>query len=183
MLGDAKREQLMKHDKEKGAEIAELAVALPLLVFLALGAIEGGSMLRVHQLLNNAAREGTRMAITQNVASAANRDTIVQNVVSNYMTNNNALPGGGAFTLGQCATWNAGTNVATDWPFQPGNTLPAAGAITGTLTLASGQTVITPMTQVTVNCQYKFFFLPTLPGLRRQPTVTLQGQTTMMDLY
>ncbi|HTM88500.1 MAG TPA: TadE/TadG family type IV pilus assembly protein [Terriglobales bacterium] len=173
----------MKHNKEKGAEIAELAVALPLLVFLALGAIEGGSMLRVHQLLNNAAREGTRMAITQNVAYAANRDTVIQNVVSNYLTNNNALPGSGTFTLGECATWNAGTNVTTNWPFQPGGTLPATGAITGTLTLASGSTVTTSMAQVTVTCAYKFFFLPTLPGLRRQPTVSLQGQTTMMDLF
>lgn len=183
MLGNEKREQLMRRKGEKGAQIAELAVALPLLVFLAMAAIEGGSMLRVHQLLNNAAREGTRMAITQNVAFAANRDTVIQNVVSNYLTNNNALPGNNTFTLGECATWNAGTNVTTDWPFEPGGTVPAAGAITGTLTLASGQTVITPMAQVTVTCAYKFFFLPTLPGLQRQPQVSLQGQTTMMDLY
>jgi Flp pilus assembly protein TadG len=173
----------MKRHREKGAQLAELAVALPLLVFLALGAIEGGSMLRVHQLLNNAAREGTRMAITENIAYAANRDAIIQNVVSNYLTNNNALPGTGTFTLGQCSSWTAGTNVATNWPFEPGGTLPATGAITGTLTLASGTTVTTSMAQVTVTCAYKFFFLPTLPGLARQPTVTLKGQTTMMDLY
>ena len=173
----------MKHQGEKGTQVAELAIALPLLVFLAMGAIEGGSLLRVHQLLNNAAREGTRMAITQNVAFAANRDTIIQNVVSNYLTNNNALPGTGTFTLGECTTWNAGTNVTTVWPFQPGGTLPATGAITGTLTLASGTTVTTSMAQVTVTCAYKFFLMPTLPGLRKQPTVTLKGQTTMMDLY
>lgn len=173
----------MKRQREKGAQLAELAVALPLLVFLALGAIEGGSMLRVHQLLNNAAREGTRMAITQNVAFAANRDAIVQNVVTNYLTNNNALPGAGAFTLGQCASWNAGTNVTTNWPYELGGTLPATGAITGTVTLASGTSVTTSMAQVTVNCAYSFFFMPTLPGLRTQPTVTLQGRTTMMDLY
>lgn len=173
----------MKRQKERGTQLAELAVTLPLLVFLALGAIEGGSLLRVHQLLNNAAREGTRMAITQNVAYAANRDTIVQNVVTNYLSNNNALPGGGAFTLGQCNSWTAGTNVTTNWPFEVGGTLPANGAVTGTLTLASGTTVVTSMAQVTVTCAYKFFFMPTLPGLRRQPTVTLKGQTTMMDLY
>jgi Flp pilus assembly protein TadG len=173
----------MKRQREKGTQLAELAVTLPLLVFLALGAIEGGSLLRVHQLLNNAAREGTRMAITQNVAYAANRDTIVQNVVTNYLKNNNALPGAGTFTLGECNSWTAGTNVTTNWPFQPGGTLPATGAITGTLTLASGTSVVTSMAQVTVTCAYKFFFMPTLPGLRRQPTVTLKGQTTMMDLY
>lgn len=174
----------MRREKEKGTQIAELAIALPLLVFLCMAAIEGGSMLRVHQLLNNAAREGTRMAIEQNVAYAANRDTIVQNVVSNYLSNNNALPSNGsAFTLGQCANWSAPTNVTTNWPVGVGGTVPATGAITGTLTLASGTTVTTSMAQVTVTCAYKFFFLPTLPGLQTQPRVTLQGQTTMMDLY
>ena len=173
----------MARQKEKGTQIAELAIALPLLVFLCMAAIEGGSMLRVHQLLNNAAREGTRMAIEQNVAYAANRDTIVQNVVSNYLSNNNALPGTATFTLGQCASWNAANNVATNWPVQAGGTLPAAGAITGTVTLASGTTVITSMAQVTVTCAYKFFFLPRLPGLQLQPAITLRGQTTMMDLY
>lgn len=174
----------MPGKKQKGTQVAELAIALPLLVFLGMAAIEGGSMLRVHQLLNNAAREGTRMAIEQNVAYAANRDTIIQNVVSNYLSNNNVLPGNNAtFTLGQCATWTATTNVATNWPVEVGGTLPAAGAITGTLTLASGTTVITNMARVTVTCPYKFFFLPRLPGLQTQPAVTLQGQTTMMDLY
>ncbi len=58
----------MKRNQEKGAQIAELAIILPLLVFLAMAAIEGGSMLRVHHLLNHAAREGTRRAIPENVA-------------------------------------------------------------------------------------------------------------------
>ncbi len=173
----------MNGKNEKGTQIAELAVALPLLVFLAMAAIEGGSLLRVHQLLNNAAREGTRMAIEQNVEQAANRDSIIQNVVSNYLTNNNALPGSNTFTLGQCSSWNPSTNVTTNWPYGVGGTVPSSTAITGTLTLASGTTINTLMTQVTVTCAYKFFFMPTLPGLQRQPTVTLQGQTTMMDLY
>lgn len=174
----------MRRQKEKGAQIAELAVALPLLVFLCMAAIEGGSMLRVHQLVNNAAREGTRMAITQNVEQAANRDAIVQNVVANYLTNNKVIPGGGSsFTLGKCASWTPSSNVTTNWPYGLGGTVPASNAITGTLTLASGTTVNTLMTRVTVTCAYKFYFLPTLPSLTRQPTVTLRGQTTMMDLY
>lgn len=173
----------MRREREKGTQLAELAVALPLLMFLAMAAIEGGSMLRVHQLLNNAAREGTRMAIEQNVEQAGNRDSIIQHVVSNYLSNNQVLPGTSTFTLGQCSSWNAGNNVTTKWPYGLGGTVPSSTAITGTLTLASGTTVNTLMTRVTVNCVYKFFFLPTLPGLQKQPAVTLQGQTTMMDLY
>jgi len=174
----------MRRDKERGSQLVEFAVVLPLLLFICLGAIEGGSMLRVHQLLNNAAREGTRMAVTQDIAMSANRDSIIQNVVSAYLTNNNALPSNGSrFTLGQCSSWNASTNVVTTWPFQVGGTLPTNGAITGTLTLAGGQAVDTFMARVTVNCTYQFFFVPALPSLSVQPSVTVTGQTTMMNLY
>ena len=174
----------MRRTKQTGSQIVELALVLPLLLFLCLAAIEGGSMLRVHQLLNNAAREGTRMAVTQDIAMSANRDSIIQTVVSSYLANNNALPASGApFTLGQCSSWNASTNVVTTWPFQVGGTLPASGAITGSLTLAGGQSVDTFMARVTVSCTYKFFFVPTLPSLSLQPSVIVTGQTTMMNLF
>lgn len=174
----------MRRSKERGSQLVEFAVVLPLLLFICMGAIEGGSMLRVQQLLNNAAREGTRMAVTQDIAMSANRDSIIQTVVSSYLTNNNALPANGArFTLGQCSSWNANTNVVTTWPFQVGGTLPSSGAITGTLTLAGGQTVDTFMARVSVSCTYQFFFVPRLPSLSVQPNVTVAGQATMMNLY
>ncbi len=174
----------MQHTKERGSQTVEFAVVLPLLVFLVLGAIEGGSLLRVHQLLNNAAREGTRMAVMQDIQMAANRDSIVQGVVSSYLTNNSAVPTNkNLFTLGQCSSWDATKNVATNWPFQVGGTIPNDGAIMGSLKLTDGSTVETPMVAVKVSCTYKFYFVPSLPSLRVQPSVTVSGQTTMMNLY
>jgi Flp pilus assembly protein TadG len=42
--------------------LAELALVTPLLILIALLLIEGGKIARVHQVLNNAAREGARLS-------------------------------------------------------------------------------------------------------------------------
>ena len=44
--------------RERGTQLLEFALVLPLLLFLVLGIIEGASFVRVHQIINNAAREG-----------------------------------------------------------------------------------------------------------------------------
>ncbi len=41
---------------ERGTQIAELAVVLPLLAFLAFIVSEGAGVVRTHQVINNAAR-------------------------------------------------------------------------------------------------------------------------------
>lgn len=47
---------------ESGTQIAELAIVMPLLLLLVLIIIEGAAMVRTHQVLNNAAREGARLS-------------------------------------------------------------------------------------------------------------------------
>jgi len=50
------------HRCDRGTQLAELALVLPLLLFISLGIIEGSSFIRVHQIINNAAREGARIS-------------------------------------------------------------------------------------------------------------------------
>jgi Flp pilus assembly protein TadG len=50
------------HADEQGSVIVELALTLPLLVILILGSINMGLIVREHQLLQNAAREGARFS-------------------------------------------------------------------------------------------------------------------------
>ena len=50
------------HRCDRGTQIAEFALVLPLLLFISLGIIEGSSFIRVHQIINNAAREGARIS-------------------------------------------------------------------------------------------------------------------------
>jgi Flp pilus assembly protein TadG len=50
---------------DRGTQIAELALVLPLLLFLGLAVSEGAGMMRVHQVLNNAAREAAHASTLQ----------------------------------------------------------------------------------------------------------------------
>lgn len=47
---------------DRGTQLAELAIVTPVLILIALLLIEGGKIARVHQVLNNAAREGARLS-------------------------------------------------------------------------------------------------------------------------
>lgn len=49
--------------RERGTQILEMALVTPLLLFIALAIIEGGGMIRTHQVLNNAAREGAHFSV------------------------------------------------------------------------------------------------------------------------
>src|SRR5882724_6547004 len=67
------------HRCDRGTQIAEFALVLPLLLFISLGIIEGSSFIRVHQIINNAAREGARIsALPEN---GGHPDGVVQAVV------------------------------------------------------------------------------------------------------
>jgi Flp pilus assembly protein TadG len=48
---------------EKGAMLMELALLLPLLVLIVMLVLEGSHLVRTHQVLNNAAREGVRLSV------------------------------------------------------------------------------------------------------------------------
>jgi Flp pilus assembly protein TadG len=72
---------------DRGSVIVELALTLPLLVIFILGSIDMGVIVREHQLLQNAAREGARfsaqpannLGIASNPTATANsiRDKVV----------------------------------------------------------------------------------------------------------
>jgi Flp pilus assembly protein TadG len=67
---------------QHGTAAVELAVLLPLIVCLLVGLLEVGQIVRVNQIVTNAAREGARQAST-GVTTYAN----VQATVANYLTN------------------------------------------------------------------------------------------------
>jgi Flp pilus assembly protein TadG len=51
-----------RHRRQRGTQVVELAIALPLLAFLSMMVAEGSDLLRAHQVINNAAREGARLS-------------------------------------------------------------------------------------------------------------------------
>lgn len=51
--------------RQRGAALLEFALCLPMLVLIIMLVLEGSRVVRTHQVLNNAAREGARIAILQ----------------------------------------------------------------------------------------------------------------------
>ena len=112
--------------RERGTQIAEMAVVLPLLVFLTLVVVEGAAFVRVHQVLNNAAREGARLSvILENRGATAE----ITNVVRQYALDNGAttslndpnltvtIDQGRTITTGSGVNINA-SRVTVTYPYQ-----------------------------------------------------------------
>lgn len=49
--------------REQGTVLMELALVLPVLLLITMLVIEGSRLVRTHQVLNNAAREGARLSV------------------------------------------------------------------------------------------------------------------------
>jgi Flp pilus assembly protein TadG len=157
--------------RRRGTQVVELAMVLPLLLFLSLAVSEGAYMIRVHQVLNNAAREGARLAVQRENYDPANpltdcatalpttsQGALCQAIVS-YAYNNGISQGTGA---NQCnGSANAGgLNITINQAYP----MPSASGgfnINGT--------------QVTVLCPYNLNFLPRLPSFGVTGTVNLRG--------
>lgn len=90
---------------ERGVMMMELALVLPFLILIAMLVMEGSRMIRTHQVLNNAAREGARLSVLpENQGSTAG---IVTEVV-NYANLNGVTITSGEVVVNQAATINNG---------------------------------------------------------------------------
>lgn len=163
---------------ERGTQVAELAIVLPLLLFLSLAVSEGAYMIRVHQVLNNAAREGARLAVEQQNYDADNpltdcsapvgstQATLCQAIVS-YVQNNGVSAGAGFNRCnGPAAT--SGLSITINQRY----VVPGVG---GGLSLEG--------TQVRVVCPYNLAFLPRLPSFGVTGTVNLKGNVVFRDFF
>jgi len=87
--------------KERGAMLMELALLLPLLVLIVMLVLEGSRLVRTHQVLNNAAREGARLSVQPE--HQGNTADIATEVVA-YATQNGVPITAGAVTIDQGAS-------------------------------------------------------------------------------
>jgi len=133
--------------RERGTQIVELAVVLPLLLFLALAVSEGAGMIRAHQVLNNAAREAARLSTVQeNDGNIA----FLQDTATCYAVRNGIdLP------AGQVPSWCPASPT-------PAQCVSYGVAVNQALLVPDGS-VLMPASQVTVTCAYRLHFLPRLP--------------------
>ncbi|HKT69080.1 MAG TPA: TadE/TadG family type IV pilus assembly protein [Terriglobales bacterium] len=164
--------------KARGTQVAELAIVLPLLLFLSLAVSEGAYMIRVHQVLNNAAREGARLAVEQQNYDPVNPLTdctapkgstqaaLCQAIIS--YAQNNGISAGSSFNQCNGAPGTNGLNITVNQNYL----VPAVG---GGLNING--------TQVQVLCPYNLAFLPRLPSFGITGTVTLKGNVVFRDFF
>jgi TadE-like protein len=111
---------------ERGAELIEFALVLPLLLLLVLGIVDFGFLFQRLEVVTNAAREGARIAIL----TGSGYDTAeVQARVSAYLQ-----AGGVPVSPGCCAA--SGSNPTVDVTYPTLSTTP------GGPTIDSGQVVV-----------------------------------------
>ena len=113
---------------ERGAAIIEMALAVPLLLLVGVGAVEFGRAYRTSRVLTNAAREGAR------VAALPNRATAVDAKVRQYLQTDGLISDA---TVGVNIN---GSEVTVSYPFQFVVLQPVAQL------LVSGSMVDSPIT-------------------------------------
>jgi Flp pilus assembly protein TadG len=86
---------------ERGTVMVELALLLPLLVLIVMLVLEGSRLVRTHQVLNNAAREGARLSVNQE--NFGNTADIASEVVT-YAAQNGVAINTDNVTVNQAAT-------------------------------------------------------------------------------
>jgi Flp pilus assembly protein TadG len=127
---------------ERGSAIVELAIVLPLLAFLSMMVAEGAGLVHAHAVLNNAAREGVRLAtLPENFAVVGD----VQAAVARYAAQNGIPVDSASVIVDQhlLIPTSAGLNIRASrvtvsyaYPLQylavvPFSTMPRTVALTG----------------------------------------------------
>lgn len=82
-------------NRERGTQLVEFALVLPFLLFMGMFVTEGAGFLRMHQVLNNAAREGARLSsqpenqcMTDPTCLTGTNSGTIQNAVLFYLCAN-----------------------------------------------------------------------------------------------
>ncbi|MGH6628352.1 MAG: TadE/TadG family type IV pilus assembly protein [Terriglobales bacterium] len=163
-----KRGRAQQRQGERGTQVAELAMVLPLLLFLGLAVTEGAGFVRAHQMLNNAAREGAKFSTLE---VNRTKTSTIQGVVDTYLKTATAY-GGPPSSYGICV--NAGTGCNPPYAVVTVNQCVIVTTASGANTWAS---------QVDVSYAYQLQYLPKLPWFSFPGTVNLRGRAEFVNFY
>jgi Flp pilus assembly protein TadG len=113
----------------EGSQIVELAVSLPLLLVCVVGITDFGTAFNLKQKLNNAAREGVRIAANQYMADVVNASPnsiiAIHDAVDNYLI---------AARVNDCGLSSASpTKAGLTWTYTASSGCPGNGTLTLTI--------------------------------------------------
>jgi Flp pilus assembly protein TadG len=146
-----------RRSRERGTLLMELALVMPFLILTLMMVLEGSRLVRTHQVLNNAAREGARLSVLPD--------------------NCNACPGG-AGSIDEVKT------AVIHYASQNGITLTADNiTIDQTVVVATASGTSFQGSRVTVNYSYSVGFLSVFSWLGVPGTYTLQAGVVFQNFY
>ena len=156
------RSTLQPRKSERGAELVEFALMLPILLVIIAGLWDFGRAYRTYQAITNAAREGARLAV---VPAGINQKQAVQNRVKDYLTKS-------SLDTSFITSGNIDTYIDVRNPLNS----PANTAVT--VNLPGGATAVVTVSRISVN--YPFTFSIFGPVIRLWvPSSTLGGSITL----
>lgn len=117
---------------ERGAELIEFAIVVPLLILMLAAIFDFGMMFRTYEAVTNAAREGARVGVLPGYAAAD-----IQSRIDAYMSASGLAAG--SYTVGvgdvqvtTTANTFAARSVTINYTYQPVILAPAAALFGGT---------------------------------------------------
>ncbi len=167
----------MKYRTQRGTQVVELAITLPLLCLLVFAITDGADFVRTHVVLNNAAREGARMAASTYCPGCTR--TYIQSYVRTYVlqyisseTNGLGLGPNGKDAWCSASALNA-SNITVNSTTSYSYTDPTLGAMTATAT------------KVSINYPYTFCYVSGFANVfgGMNKTVTLSTDAAFRNLY
>src|SRR3954453_9871226 len=160
-----------KRHAQRGTEIVEFAVMLPILIFLVMAVSEGGAFVRAHQVLNNAAREAGRTAASVENLNGWNETQ--QNAVAIQAACSYLRAKSTAFL-----SWNATQDATCSDPaftIQVTKLELANAPVVRGVAMSSSRAVIT--------CRFPLQLLPALPWVGLQNPLPLKGTAQFRNYY
>lgn len=158
---------------QRGSVIVELALMLPLMTIFILGAIDMGLVIREHQVLQNAAREGARFSAqpanhidSSNPTATANS---IRNEVINYLSRENIT-----IPSVNCTEDSPGSKTWTCGTVKISQVSPIVTVVGGTTFTDFGSAVTVTYT--------RSFLLPGGSVLKFN-SVSLNGRSVFRNLY
>jgi Flp pilus assembly protein TadG len=163
-------------NKQRGSQVAELAIALPLLCLIVFAIIDGADLVRAHILLNNAAREGARMGASLYCPTCATSSKVpaTKNYVLQYVQNETGGlgigPNGkdGWCSASQLSAGNITVNPSTSYAYSDPSSSSGTSAVCAT--------------NVAIDYPYTFCYAPKFIA-NLSSTITLHTEATFYNLY
>lgn len=127
---------------ERGAELIEVALTLPLLLLVAVGIFEFGRAYQTQQVLTNAAREGARVAVLPNQPAGAAATRVTTYLTAGQLPNaRSATVVVTPTTISLGGTTTSGSRVTVSYPFSFMVLQPVARLVVSNAALGSALTM------------------------------------------